>query len=96
MMAGVTYNQINGKGILITNQGGESEQIEAGNVVLCTGQNPEQGLANELSKIGKEFHLIGGSKQTAGLDTKIAIDQDRRSAVTLIVISDDFNFRNYA
>ncbi len=83
MMAGVTYNQINKKGILITNHEGKSEQIEAGTVVLCTGQNPEQGLANELSDIGREFHLIGGSKNTVGLDAKIAIGQATRLAVNL-------------
>ena len=83
MMAGVTYDQVNEKGILITNHEGKSEQIEAGTVVLCTGQNSEQGLANELTEIGREFHLIGGSKNTAGLDAKIAIDQGTRLAVTL-------------
>ncbi len=83
MLTGVTYNQINEKGILITNHEGDTEQIEAGTVVLCTGQKPESSLATELFRIGQEYHLIGGSKNTTGLDAKIAIDQGTRLAITL-------------
>ena len=83
MMPGVTYNQINEKGVLVSDQKGNTQQVEAGTVVLCTGQVPEQELASELSGSGKEFHLIGGSKNTVGLDAKIAIDQGTRLAITL-------------
>ena len=80
MMAGVTYNQINEKGILITNHEGATQQIDAGTVVLCTGQRPELSLATDLNRVGQEFYLIGGSKNTVGLDAKIAIDQGTRLA----------------
>ena len=83
MMPGVAYNQINEDGVLVSDHEGNPQQIEAGTVVLCTGQIPEQTLASELSGIGRAFHLIGGSKNTAGLDAKIAIDQGTRLAVTL-------------
>ena len=83
MITGVTYDQINENGILISDQEGNIQQIEAGTVVLCTGQSPEQGLANELSGIGRKFHLIGGSKNTTGLNAKIAIDQGTRLAVSI-------------
>ena len=49
--------------------------IEVDNVILCTGQEPQRELHEELQRLGVSVHLIGGAEATPGLDAKRAIKQ---------------------
>ena len=51
------------------------------NVVICAGQEPNRGLADQISS--KPVHLIGGADIAVELDAKRAIDQGTRLAAQL-------------
>src|SRR5699024_10293585 len=53
------------------------------NVVLCTGQEPNGRLYDELCARGIRADLIGGAELAAELDAKRAIDQGTRLAADL-------------
>jgi 2,4-dienoyl-CoA reductase (NADPH2) len=63
--------------------GGEHSVLEVDTVVLCTGQEPNRSLADELADFGIVARLIGGADVAAELDAKRAIDQGTRLAATL-------------
>ena len=52
-------------------------------IVLCTGQEPNRALADELAERGIEATVIGGADVAAELDAKRAIDQGTRLAAAL-------------
>lgn len=62
---------------------GTGQVLEVDHVVLCTGQEPNRGLFEELASRGVTAHLIGGADVAAELDAKRAIDQGTRLAATL-------------
>jgi len=82
MIAGVTYKEITDRGLLIEVKGQE-RWLEVDNVVLCTGQIARNELHEELQRIGKKAHLIGGAFEASELDAKRAIDQGARLAAVL-------------
>lgn len=57
---------------------GEPQILAVDNVVICAGQEPNRGLADQISS--KPVHLIGGADVAAELDAKRAIDQGTRLA----------------
>ncbi|MGI5401695.1 FAD-dependent oxidoreductase [Streptomyces sp. CA-135486] len=82
MTAGATYERIDDEGLHVTVDGTTSV-LPVDTVVLCTGQEPQRGLYEELSAAGRSVHLIGGADVAAELDAKRAIDQGTRLAATL-------------
>lgn len=82
MTAGATYERIDDEGLHITVDGTTSV-LPVDTVVLCTGQEPQRGLYEELSAAGRAVHLIGGADVAAELDAKRAIDQGTRLAAAL-------------
>jgi 2,4-dienoyl-CoA reductase (NADPH2) len=52
-------------------------------VVLCTGQVPERGLADARAARGITAHTIGGADVAVELDAKRAIDQGAQLAARL-------------
>ncbi|MEU0374964.1 NADPH-dependent 2,4-dienoyl-CoA reductase [Streptomyces sp. NPDC006283] len=82
MTAGATYRRIDDEGLHLTVDGTASV-LPVDTVVLCTGQEPQRGLYDELSAAGRTVHLIGGADVAAELDAKRAIDQGTRLAATL-------------
>ncbi|MEV4334128.1 NADPH-dependent 2,4-dienoyl-CoA reductase [Streptomyces sp. NPDC049597] len=82
MTAGVTYERIDDEGLHITVDG-VSSVLPVDTVVLCTGQEPQRSLYEELTAAGRTVHLIGGADVAAELDAKRAIDQGTRLAATL-------------
>ncbi len=82
MLGGMEYRRITPDGLVIFRDGQE-ETLPADTIVLCTGQEPERGLANALSQTGCEVHIIGGADVAAELDAKRAIDQGARLAAAL-------------
>ncbi len=79
MIGGVTYLGIEAGGLLISRDGQE-ELLKVDQVVLCAGQVPERGLADQLKAAGIAAHVIGGADVAAELDAKRAIDQGARLA----------------
>jgi 2,4-dienoyl-CoA reductase (NADPH2) len=82
MTAGATYERIDDEGLHVTVDGTTSV-LPVDTVVLCTGQEPQRSLYEELSAAGRSVHLIGGADVAAELDAKRAIDQGTRLAATL-------------
>ena len=68
MLAGVTYEEITSEGIWISDGDGERRLIEADNVVLCSGQEPNRALADALAAREIRAHLDrrGGRGERAG------------------------------
>ena len=81
MMGGVTYRGIDADGLAITRDGVD-EVLAVDTVVLCAGQVPARGLADDLIARGVAVHVIGGADVAAELDAKRAIDQGTRLALT--------------
>ncbi|AJF63725.1 NADPH-dependent 2,4-dienoyl-CoA reductase [Streptomyces vietnamensis] len=82
MVAGVTYERIDDAGLHVTIDG-EAQLLPVDTVVLCSGQEPQRELYEELVAAGRSAHLIGGADVAAELDAKRAIDQGTRLAAAL-------------
>jgi 2,4-dienoyl-CoA reductase (NADPH2) len=82
MLAGVTYERIDDRGLTIR-IGAESRQLRVDNVVICAGQEPRLELLAGLEGAGVKAHLIGGSKLANELDARRAIDEGSRLAAAL-------------
>ena len=82
MIGGVSYRRITEAGLVVLRDGVE-EVIEVDSVVLCAGQEPARGLAEDLAAAGIAAHVIGGADVAAELDAKRAIDQGARLAALL-------------
>lgn len=85
MIAGVNYEQITSEGLHISYGADRTkpEVLAVDTVVLCAGQLPERSLADQLTAMGKQCHVIGGADVASELDAKRAIDQGTRLAMTL-------------
>ncbi|HEY8266613.1 MAG TPA: FAD/NAD(P)-binding oxidoreductase, partial [Steroidobacteraceae bacterium] len=82
MLAGVTYERIDDRGLAIR-VGAESRMLAVDNVVICAGQEPRLDLLAGLASAGIKAHLIGGSKLATELDARRAIDDGSRLAAAL-------------
>ncbi|HEU4516463.1 MAG TPA: FAD-dependent oxidoreductase, partial [Steroidobacteraceae bacterium] len=82
MLAGVTYEGIDDRGLSIVH-GGQPRLLAVDHVVICAGQEPRRELVAKLEARGVRPHLIGGSKLAAELDAKRAIDEGARLAAAL-------------
>lgn len=81
-IANVDYECIEEDGIRISS-GGSSTKIAADTIVVCAGQVSENGLADELARLGIRFHLIGGALNAGELDAQRAIEEGVRVANAL-------------
>ncbi|EBA13713.1 NADH:flavin oxidoreductase/NADH oxidase [Roseobacter sp. CCS2] len=85
MIGGVNYEKIDADGLHVSH--GEAREnpkvIAADTIVLCAGQVPERSLADELTALGRNVHVIGGADVAAELDAKRAIDQGTRLAAQI-------------
>lgn len=82
MLGGVEYQSFGPAGLHIRRDGAE-ETLPVDDIVLCTGQQSEPGLAEHLAAQGTAFHLIGGAAEAQGIDAKRAIEEGVRLALTL-------------
>jgi len=76
-VTGCSYRRIDERGLHYS-VGGEPRVCEADHVVLCTGQEPEQALAQQLRAAGVGFDAIGGARLASELDAKRAINEGTR------------------
>ncbi|GMA41622.1 NADPH-dependent 2,4-dienoyl-CoA reductase [Mobilicoccus caccae] len=86
-IAGVTYERIDEDGVHITVPGEDGARVprtlSVDTVVLCTGQESQRELVEELATRGITTHVVGGADVAAELDAKRAIDQATRLAARL-------------
>jgi len=82
IMAGVTYERIDDRGLHVLVDG-KPELIEADTIVICAGQDSNRSLFDELKALGVEVHIIGGAKEAAELDAMRAVDEGVRIAQAL-------------
>ncbi|HJW06584.1 MAG TPA: NADPH-dependent 2,4-dienoyl-CoA reductase [Rhodanobacter sp.] len=79
MLGKVGYERFDDSGLHITIDG-KPQVLPVDHVVVCAGQEPNRGLADELSPTGMKVHVIGGADVAAELDAKRAIAQGTRVA----------------
>jgi 2,4-dienoyl-CoA reductase (NADPH2) len=82
MLGGVTYDSLDDQGLHYWREGSR-HTLAVDTVVICAGQESEQGLVEELRALGVAAHVIGGAERAAELDAVRAIDQATRLAVRL-------------
>ena len=70
------------EGIRVTIDGAQ-QLLEADTVVLCTGQESVDHLAQQLTETGVSWHIIGGAKLASELDAKRAIREGTEVAAAL-------------
>ncbi|MCA0180802.1 MAG: NADPH-dependent 2,4-dienoyl-CoA reductase [Actinobacteria bacterium] len=82
MVAGAAYDRIDDEGLhyLLDD---EKLVLPVDTIVLCTGQESNRGLYDDLLALGVSVHVIGGADIAAELDAKRAIDQGTRVAASL-------------
>ena len=86
LWAGATYHRIERDGealALHLSVRGEPRVLSVDTIVLCAGQEPENGLAPELQRAGVPTTSIGGARFAGELDATRAIDEGVRLAATL-------------
>jgi 2,4-dienoyl-CoA reductase (NADPH2) len=85
MLAGCSYEQIDDKGLLIS-QDGQQRLLEVDHIVICAGQEPLRELypADKAAskQSGPRYHLIGGANIAAELDAKRAIREGAELAAS--------------
>ncbi|MFK7159811.1 NADPH-dependent 2,4-dienoyl-CoA reductase [Marinospirillum sp. MEB164] len=74
MMAGCEYLKIDDQGLHLR-YGDQETCLEVDHIVLCTGQESQRQLYDQLIAAGRSAHLIGGAELAAELDAKRAIQQ---------------------
>jgi 2,4-dienoyl-CoA reductase (NADPH2) len=81
-LSGCSYERIDGAGLHLR-VNGEARLLEVDTVVICAGQESENGLAAELRSVGIQPDVIGGAELAAELDALRAINQGTRLAMAL-------------
>ena len=81
MLNGVTYKQIDDRGLTISRKG-DRQTLAVDTVVICAGQESLDLLYRDIKDSGMPVHLIGGAERAKELDAKRAIDQGCRLAAT--------------
>lgn len=82
MLGGVTYQKIADDGLHIIIDG-EQRLLDVDTVIVCAGQESQNGLFEQLQACGKPLYLIGGADRADEIDAKRAIDQGSRLAAKL-------------
>jgi len=77
-VSGANYIKIDDKGLhfeIPSKKERESEKVlfEADNIIVAAGQEPKLDFDKKIFGEGLEVHVIGGARQTQGLDAKTAI-----------------------
>jgi 2,4-dienoyl-CoA reductase (NADPH2) len=81
MMTGLSYVKIDDFGLHIERDG-VKQVLAVDHVIICAGQESDDGLYKELNSIGQPVHIIGGAKKAAELDAETAIREGMMLAYT--------------
>ncbi|MCG7530967.1 NADPH-dependent 2,4-dienoyl-CoA reductase [Psychrobium sp. MM17-31] len=82
MIGGVSYEKIDDQGLHISIDG-KPQTLEVDNIVICTGQESQNQLAQGLQDANISVHLIGGADFAGELDAKRAIRQGAELAARI-------------
>jgi 2,4-dienoyl-CoA reductase (NADPH2) len=71
----LNYKEVREEGIVIEIKSSGEKIIECDSILICAGQEKENSLANEYKEKfpNKQIFVIGGAKETSGLDAKRAM-----------------------
>jgi 2,4-dienoyl-CoA reductase (NADPH2) len=85
MTGGVNYEQITDAGLHISfgDDRKDAKILNVDHIVICAGQTSQRSLADDLEKLGKPHHVIGGADVAAELDAKRAINQGSKLAAEI-------------
>ncbi len=81
MLTDLSYEKIDDCGLHIIHKG-KKETLAVDHVIICAGQESENGLYKKLNEIGQPVHIIGGAKNAAELDAETAIREGMILAYT--------------
>ncbi len=74
LISNVEYLKIDDEGLHI-NLNDEVKCLNVDNIIICAGQEVNDGLYHDLLKLNIPIHLIGGAKEARELDAKKAIEE---------------------
>ena len=74
MVPGASYQKIDDAGLHYSIDG-EDQLLEVDSIVICTGQDSNNTLYQELSGAGIKCQLIGGAAEAKELDALAAVSQ---------------------
>ena len=57
--------------------------LDVDNIIIAAGQEPRRDLERDLRQSGYEVHVIGGARESLGLDAEIAINEGAELATKL-------------
>jgi len=77
-LTGVEYRAVEAGGVRIAVDGVE-ELVEADTVIVAAGQTPRSALAAELSARGIPHTVVGGARNTSGLNAVAAFEEGLRA-----------------
>ncbi len=71
----LSYKEVRDEGLVIELKSGEEKVVPCDTILICAGQDRENDLATEYSEKypNKKIALIGGAKDSSGIDAKRAI-----------------------
>ncbi|HNC01464.1 MAG TPA: FAD-dependent oxidoreductase, partial [Leptospiraceae bacterium] len=71
----LSYKEVREEGLVIDLKSSGEKVIECDSILICAGQEKEDSLANSYKEKypNKQIFIIGGAKETSGLDAKRAI-----------------------
>jgi 2,4-dienoyl-CoA reductase (NADPH2) len=78
-ISGCTYTRIDDQGLHYQIEGAD-KVAEVDTIVICAGQEPARGLADQLTARGIPTTLIGGARVASELDAMRAMDEGMRLA----------------
>ncbi|MBQ0718675.1 MAG: NADPH-dependent 2,4-dienoyl-CoA reductase [Gammaproteobacteria bacterium] len=82
MVPGASYQKIDDQGLHYS-VGGEDKVLEVDSIVICTGQDSNNTLYQELQGAGINCQLIGGASQAKELDALAAVSQGMEVGASL-------------
>ena len=85
---GAEYLKIDDKGlhVKVSLEKGEAPQdqlFEVDQIIIAAGQEPFEDLGSRFNGKGMPIHVIGGARETSGLDAKVAIREGAELAARL-------------
>ena len=85
---GAEYLRIDDKGlhVKVSLEKGEAPQdqlFEVDQIIIAAGQEPFEDLSSRFNGKGMPIHVIGGARETSGLDAKVAIREGAELAARL-------------
>ena len=88
LLPGAAYQKIDDSGLhlrVAMNKGDDPQDtvLDVDNIIIAAGQEPRRDLEGDLRQSGYEVHVIGGARESLGIDAEIAINEGAELAAKL-------------